>query len=252
MTPRPLTPVQVRHLGLTERGPGETLQDYLVRHQGQMAGMIGVLKGDLDALYAQQANERARHRLHMIILANAQAGFAMMGYILLDWCGVSAHATATQMAVMIGLCALLGAFVSFALLAPPIAPRAWFGAARRQLDRLFDWLWPDEEAPAARRALIEVDPSRPETIDAAVGERAAMHLEMDTFFWRSRWLIAQVMVIVGAFSCAQIVRGVSLSGVIEDAALVALACLVAGGLFVLVADFINVSLARLGRWWRRR
>jgi len=75
---------------------------------------------------------------------------------------------------------------------------------------------------------------------------------MDTFFWRSGWLIAQVVVIVGAFSCVQIARGVSLSGVIEDAALVALACLVVGGLFVLAADFINVSLARLGRWWRRR
>lgn len=248
--PRPLTPAEIRHLGLTDRGPGETLQDYFVRHQWQMAGMIRTLKGDLDALYAKLADERVRWRRHMVLLAIGEAGFAVAGVIVLDHYGVATRA-APVAAGLIGLCALLGAALAIRLLAAHECLSAWMRTARHRAWRLLCWIMLGEDEPAVQRLPAWIDISRPEVVDAVVEERVAQSLALDAFFWRARWLIGQVAIIVTLFACVQIARGATTLSVVESASVVAIVFLFGGGLIVLAADLVSTNLARLSRWWRR-
>lgn len=240
------------HFTSSERRPDETLYDYLVRCRVELTGRIRLLETVRDGQEMIYFDERARRRRHMLVLAIGEASFAVAGTILLDRCGISANLSTPALAVMIGLCAVLGAIASIAVLSMRDRLASWMRAARRGFWRLLDRIMPVDDASMFRPLPAWVDPNRPETIDAFVEARAASCLAFDTFFWRARWLIVQVVVIAGFFAFVQILRGASLLSVIEDTALVALVCLLAGNLFVVAADLISTNLARLGRWWRRR
>ncbi|TNE30029.1 MAG: hypothetical protein EP321_04245 [Sphingomonadales bacterium] len=230
------------------RRPGETLHDYLVRTQWEMRDRIHLLETVRDGQEMIFFDERARWRRRMILIVSAEAGFVVVGYLLLAWSGLSPAAAA----LLLGLCALLGAIASIGLLAVRESPRSALQAAQRQAWRAAEWLWPVEDKPTHLRLPAWVDASRPETIDAAVEEIIAHHRELEAFFWRARWLAVQSAIIVIAFVCVQIARGTPWLTLIEDSVAVAMLCLVGGGLFVLAADLISTNLGRLGRWWRRR
>lgn len=236
-----------------ERRPEETLHDYLVRRQWEMGGRIRLLEAVRDGQEMFYFDARARWHRHMILLAIGEAAFAIAGYILLDYCAVPTRISAPMTAMMIGLCALLGAVVAIVALAMRERLVSWTGSAWRQAkDYFWEVMTSGAAVPDSRTMLAGIDASRPETIDTVVEKRVAQHLEVETFLWRSRMMIAQLATIVVLFAAMQIARGVSFQAVIDDSILLATVCLFGGGLLLFAADCVNTNLARLGRWWRSR
>lgn len=252
MNPRALLPGSDGRLSTVDRRPGESLYDYLVRCQWEMGSRIRLLEMVRDGQETIFFDERARWRRHMILLAVGEAGFAVAAYILLSACGAPSHGAAPLMAGMIGLGALLGAFASIRILSMRVRLASWLRAIGRLVRRLLCWLVPGDDASAARRALLEAAAQGPQRLEVVIEQRVADCLEVETFLWRLRMLVVQIAIIVTLFSYVQLTGGASLASLVEDAALVAIVCLICGGLFVLAADFLNINLARLARWWGRR
>lgn len=252
MNPRALFPGSDGRLSTVDRRPGETLHDYLIRCQWEMGGRIRLLETVRDGQEMIFFDERARWRRRMILLALGEAGFAMVGYLLIASCGIAASVATPLTAAMIGLFALLGAAIAAAACSTPGSLALWTRTAWDKARSFLWWLMTGDDMPDTRRVLVGVDPNRPETIDAIVEEHAAEYLEMQTFLWRLRWLLAQIGLITAVFVGVQIARGAPPHTVIEDTMLIAIILLFGGSLLLFASDFVSTNLARLARRWRRR
>lgn len=270
MTPHSFMPGSSQRLGSVERRPGETLFDYLTRCRWEMGGRIRVLEMVRDTQETIFLDESSRWRRHMILLALGEAVFAGGGYILLDHIDLPAERAGPLVGGLIGVCALVGAWLSIRILAMRDIVSPYMLSTDSKARRLIRWLMPVTKASGDGHAegieqlksvamerwpapdMLGVDNSEHLPIDPAIEDRIARYLEMEGFMWRLRLLFAETLVICLLTLAAQLILGTSFLAMIDAVALIATVCLIGGFLVLFLSNLVSTRAARLSRWWRGR
>lgn len=257
----------------TERRPGETLYDFLLRSRQEMALHIRMLEATSDAQTELFESERTRSRRTMISLAFGGSGFAAATYLLLAHEGLAGSGPAPLLAAIIGGCALAGAAVPLGIASMLGRVPSWTLAsedlARRLLRRPRRITQPcatvhtlasageaqppvlaSERMPETEILACELD--RDPDITVLIEDLTVDRLETRTFLWGLGLPVFQAAIITITLSAMRALFGVPLGTVMTDAPLVLAVCLV--GFFFLLgfSDLANTGLARLTLWWRRR
>lgn len=257
----------------TERRPGETLYDFLLRSRQEMALHIRMLEATSDAQTELFESERARSRRTMISLAFGGSGFAAATYLLLAHEGLAGNGPAPLLAAIIGGCALAGAAVPLGIASMLGHVPSWTLAsedlARRLLRRprraaqscaAIPRLVSVGEAQAEVLAPTEVpdadnmacDLDRDPVVIELVEDLSIDRLETRTFRWGLGLPVFQALVITTLFCAVRVVFGWPLVAAMVDAPLMLVVCLVGFFFLLIFSDLASHSLARLALWWRRR
>ena len=267
MTPHSFMPGSGKRLGSVERRPGETLFDYLTRCRWEMGGRIRVLEMVRDAQETIFLDESSRWRRHMILLALGEAMFAGGAYILLDYIDAPANLAGPLVGGLIGLCALIGAWMSIRILSMRDTVSPYMLSTDSKARRLLRWIMPVTKASRVNNAeqrkasvmdclpnpeMLGLDNDEHLPLDPALEDRIARYLEMEGFMWRLRLLFVETVVICILTLAAQLVFGAPFLGMIDTVTLIAVTCLIGGFLILFLSNFVSARLAQLSRWWRRR
>jgi hypothetical protein len=271
MSPHSFMPGSNGRLDTIDRRPGETLFDYMTRCHWILGGRVRLLESIRDAQKTIFVDGRSRWRRHMILLAIGEAGFASSAYILFEYCGVPTSVAGPLMPCLIGLCALIGAWMSINILSMRETFAPWMIGTDSKARLLLRWIMPVIKTSHERNAdvadgtdrnkgaalahwpdpeMLGIERAEHLSIDAALEERVAEYLEMESFMWRLRLLFAETAIIAVLTFLAQLVLGRRFLAVIDTVGLIVTICLVGGFLALFLSNFVSTRIARLSRWWR--